>query len=111
MTIQTIHEGRVIGDAELERKFGLLAEAWREGRGVTSSMTKIVMHPAYLQIIGMGPVALPMILRELQRNPDFWFLALQSITGENPVPREHAGNLKEMTQDWLNWAKLKGQIR
>ena len=29
---------------------------------------------------------------------------LHKITGENPVPKEHAGNVKEMRQDWQNWA-------
>ena len=71
-------------------------------------MTKFILHPAYQRIIGMGPAVLPLVFRELRQAPDHWFWALACITGENPVPQEHAGALKAMTRDWLNWAKDKG---
>ena len=32
-------------------------------------------------------------------------MALEKITGENPVPSEHRGYVAEMRQDWLNWRK------
>jgi hypothetical protein len=62
------------------------------------------MHPAYQQIIGMGVDALPLILRELEREPDHWFWALEAITGENPVPPTDRGRLNEMARAWLRWA-------
>jgi hypothetical protein len=67
-------------------------------------MTKFLLHPAYQRIIGLGPSALPCIFREMRRSPDYWFWALRSMTGEDPVPAEHAGNLVAMSQDWLQWA-------
>jgi hypothetical protein len=45
-------------------------------------------HPAYQRIIEMGQPVMPLIFRELEREPDHWFWALQSITGENPVKLE-----------------------
>ena len=56
----------------------------------------------------MGEKAVPFILVELQRElaigePDDWFVALWAITGENPVPLESRGNLKEMAKAWLEW--------
>jgi hypothetical protein len=66
--------------------------------------------PAYLAIMGLNCLAVPIILRELQRWPDHWFRALSAITGENPIQEGHAGNLKQMTQDWLDWGRARGYI-
>ena len=97
-------------EPDMGKEFRRLADEWREERGPSSSMTKFILHPAYQRIIGMGPAVLPLILRELREAPDHWFWALACITGENPVPQEHAGALKAMTRDWLNWAKDKGYV-
>jgi hypothetical protein len=80
--------------AELERTFFDLANRWRNETALLSSVTKIAMHPAYQRIIGMGPAALPLLLRELEQQPDHWFWALTAITGEDPVPPEDAGNME-----------------
>ncbi|HEY4330050.1 MAG TPA: hypothetical protein VGN88_09975 [Phycisphaerae bacterium] len=93
---------------ELQKEFSRLVQQWRRERGPGSSMTKIIMHPAYQRIIGMGPAALPLIIDDLRCSPDFWHWALHSITGEQPVPKEHAGNVKAIAEDWINWAKSKG---
>ena len=55
------------GTATLEQVFIRLAEQWRRETLAMSSLTDIVLHPAYYQIIGMGTVALPWVLRELQQ--------------------------------------------
>jgi hypothetical protein len=96
--------------AELERLFARLAEQWREEMAVYSSVTKKALHPAYQRIIGMGPAALPLIFRELERQPDHWFWALRAITGENPVRPEDAGNLGKMTGAWLAFAREHGYL-
>ncbi len=68
------------------------------------------MLPAYQAIIGMGRTALPFIFEELHQRGGHWFWALRAITGENPVPPEHRGNVEAMTQDWLRWARDRGGI-
>lgn len=71
-----------------------------------SMISDMVVHPAYLEIIGMGPSAIPMILDELDREPNHWFPALMAIAnGHNPVPAEDAGDIDRMTEAWLQWAK------
>jgi len=89
-------------------RFYLLLKDWREGRGPTSSVTQLAMHPAYQQIIGMGPDALPFILRELERTPDHWFWALNAITGADPVRVEDRGRLRKMAAAWIRWGKDEG---
>jgi len=50
-------------------------------------MAKLASHHAYQRIIGMGDQAIPLLLRELQREVDLWFWALEAITGEDPFGR------------------------
>jgi hypothetical protein len=89
----------------ISRQFYELAETWRQERGATSSLTKMILHPAYQRIMGLGNAVVPLILRELEREPDYWFSALAAITGANPVRAEQRGNLRQMTQAWLQWGK------
>jgi hypothetical protein len=58
----------------------------------------------------MGPAAVPLILRELERQPDHWFWALTAITGEDPVRPEDAGNIERMAQAWLALGQEQGYI-
>ena len=92
----------------LERQFAELTATWQQDSALTSSLTELFAHPAYQRIIGMGAAALPMIFRELANEPDYWFGALQAITGCDPVPLAHRGNLERMTADWLAWWRMRG---
>ena len=92
----------------LAQRFQILAKIWRDECAHLSSVREMVMHPAYQQIVGMGPSVLSFILKELERQTDHWFWALQAITQENPVLAEHRGNVAEMTRDWLEWARARG---
>lgn len=88
--------------------FQALAAQWREDCGVLSSTTEMVLSPSYQRIIGLGPIAVPMILRQLEREgdqPENWFWALRSITGENPVSPDLRGNRVAMAKVWLEWAE------
>jgi hypothetical protein len=96
---------RPLSDAE---KFYSLAEAWRQDVRVTSSLTEMILHPAYQRIIGMGIAAVPFILHELERKPDHWFWALTAITGADPVQPEDRGKLRKMAEAWLRWGREQG---
>jgi len=94
---------RLIGDyvdqlATSKTRFQRLAAEWREQAGPLSSSTDRAMLPAYQAIIGMGETALPFILDEMRQRGGLWFWALRAITGENPVPPEHRGNIEAMSQ-------------
>jgi hypothetical protein len=96
--------------SEAEQLFARLVEQWREETAVFSSITQKVLHPAYQRIIGLGPAALPLIFRELERRPAHWFWALRAITGEDPVRPEDAGDLGKMAHAWLNFARERGYL-
>lgn len=86
-------------------RFSNLEKEWKESTLMLSSITEIVMHPSYQQIIGMGPTAIQLIFLSMKREFGHWFWALCAITGENPVSIEHRGKIKEMTDDWLDWGQ------
>jgi hypothetical protein len=55
---------------DLENRFKQLAAEWRRDVALLSSVTAIVEHPAYRQIIALGRDVVPLILRELEKEPD-----------------------------------------
>ena len=58
-----------------------------------SSITSIVLDPAYQQIIGLGVAVVPFILREMEKAPGHWYSALGAITQENPAQNVAAGDI------------------
>jgi len=95
----------------LRQKFQLLAETWMAETIHISSSSQMAMHPAYQQIIGMGPDAIPFLLEALQQKPGHWSWALRAITGEDPVTEEHRGKLALIAQDWIEWGKAHGYLQ
>ena len=91
-------------------RFFILKAKWENETAMFSSVTEIVMHPSYQQIIGMGPIVIPLILSELQKKTGHWFWALKSITGEDPVLPEQRGRVQEMTKAWLRWGMKQGYL-
>ncbi len=85
------------------KKFNQLKQRWIEETKFYSSISEIVMHPAYQSIIGMGEIAIPFIIQEMAVRPNHWFGALKSITGEDPVSFDERGQMDKMTYVWLRW--------
>jgi hypothetical protein len=98
-----------LGDP-LTEKFERLAKVWEEETLYSSSSLEIAMHPAYQQIIGMGPAVVPLLLRALQKEPAHWFWALSAITGENPISAKHRGKVEEIARVWIAWGQARGYI-
>ena len=92
-------------DTELEHTFRALAEQWRRETRMLSSDSDIAANFSYHQIIGMGEKALPLIFREMQEKGGRWFWALRAITRQNPIRPEDRGNVRKMTQAWLEWGR------
>jgi hypothetical protein len=95
----------VTAPESIEQKFLRLRDQWKADTAHVSSTSQLVLHPAYQAIIGMGPIAVPLLLRELERRVDFWFWALHAITGVDPSPPEFRGDGEKMAKAWLAWGK------
>ncbi|WP_143294092.1 hypothetical protein [Burkholderia pseudomallei] len=90
---------------DLEQTFNALRDQWLAATAFASATVDIVLNEAYQQIIGLGPAALPLIIRELEKNGGQWFWALRMIARQDPVPKELRGKTKQMAEAWVNWAK------
>ncbi|NAY91713.1 hypothetical protein GTQ34_07280 [Muricauda sp. JGD-17] len=88
------------------KKFLKLKDQWLEETMFASNSSDIFSNSAYEQIISMGELAIPWIIRDLKRSNNHWFYALRNITGENPIPQEHAGAIDQMKEDWVDWAEI-----
>ena len=89
-------------------RFGQLVREWKRDTRYSSSMAKIILHPAYQAIIGMGRKALPLILAEFHKHGGHWFWALHAITQENPAPQD--ADYSMAAQAWLDWGKVRGYL-
>ncbi|MCI0461252.1 MAG: hypothetical protein L0Z62_30255 [Gemmataceae bacterium] len=94
----------------VRERFRRLASEWKEKSRYMSNTAQMAMLHSYQRIIGMGLSAVPLILEEMQREPDQWFWALEAITEETPVPHEAAGDVTRMTQAWIEWGRKNGYL-
>lgn len=86
------------------RKFVKLKNKWKYETLFSSSGTEIISNSAYQNIIDIGFMAVPWIIREMKKSDEHWFYALEKITGENPIKEGNIGKIDEMKKDWINWA-------
>jgi len=97
----------------MEEEFAALVADWREATQNLSSLTRIISQRAYQDIIDLGkrePMVIRLILKELRANGGYWAVALNAITGENPVLPKHLGNPDKVKRDWIEWGKLRGYL-
>lgn len=89
----------------LEKVFHENVERWKIDTLHWSSVARMVAHPSYLRIIGLASygrnAVLRLLIEELQKAPDYWFAALEAITGENPV--SPAARFGEAVSSWVEW--------
>jgi hypothetical protein len=92
----------------LRQRFDELVACWKRERGPHSSSARLTSHPAYQEIIKLGPAVVPLLLQELERAPDHWFRALHLLTGADPVREASQGKVREMADTWLRWGRANG---
>jgi hypothetical protein len=92
----------------LGQRFRRLESRWTAETGHLSSTSRIVNHPDFQEIIGLGPPVIPLMLRDLDQRPRLWVWALPLIAGVNPVAENDSGDIAKMSQAWLRWAKENG---
>jgi hypothetical protein len=100
----------VAGPEDFTRRtrFDDLVRQWRGETRYSSSLTRIVMHPAYQAVIGMGEAALPLIFEDLKRNGGHWFWALHAITQADPALA--GDDFTAAAHAWLAWGQAHGYL-
>jgi len=89
----------------VELEFRALVRRWRNETGHLSSITKKIEHPAYRNIIELGEDVVPLVLRELEARPAYWFHALEEITKHHPDLGSAVPNFANTMAAWLAWGK------
>ena len=95
----------------LHERFEELRDDWKSKTRHLSNTAQISLVFSYQNIIGLGPAAVPLILAELQKEPDHWFWALEAITGQNPVSKDAAGNMQASAEAWIQWGRKNGHLK
>lgn len=90
--------------------FFFYLKKWKEETAAHSSPATIRMNRYYQKIIGLGDTIIPLILRELEREPNDWFYALEMLTKDEENPMTDDMGFKESISAWINWGKNKGYI-
>jgi hypothetical protein len=91
---------------EVETRFEELAATWTAETLALSSLSDMVLHPAYQEILGLGLQVVPSILTRLEHEPDHWFWALRFITGADPA--EGTETVHAAAQAWTAWGTERG---
>ena len=97
-------------DGDESRRFQALAKRWHNETDLLSSPSRITSHPAYLEIIGMGRIVIPLILRDLEELGGNWYAALEALTGATPVPSDARGDVRRMNEAWFRWARMEATV-
>lgn len=83
------------------------SEDWRRDTALMSKTVDKCMNWSYQMIIGMGPIAIQFIMRELENDDiDDWFWALTAITGGDVA--QDSDNFQEAAKLWLMWGRENG---
>jgi hypothetical protein len=99
-------DGRTVQFGSIEEKIDALAEVWRKfcrGRSVIE-----YNHAAYMQVIGIGIEAMPILLKKLEDGDSDWIVAMKYIAGTTTTTPEMRGDVQTIRQSWLDWGTANG---
>ncbi len=92
----------------LRAEFSRLADQWHRETAKFSNLEKIVLHPAYQKIIGMGKDAIPLILADLKKTRGNWLWALAMIMRDDKA--KPGQNFREACDEWIRWGQRMGYL-
>lgn len=114
-----LHLWKTLGQEEMTRRFEAMwtreqfkafRDQWHKETGLLSSIES--KHPAYQGIIKLGMPVVPILLEEMRDDPDWWGIALEAITGENPCKfPEMSGRLDLIAKAWVDWGVARGLLK
>lgn len=89
-------------------EFEALSKRWQRDTKHLSLVSRKIIHPAFLRIVGMGEPVIPLLLEALRDRPAHWFVALHATSNVDPVPEN--ANPSEARNAWLQWGRSQGYI-
>ena len=98
----TIYAPEDIGSGTIDNIFDEYYDKWYDETKYLSS-PEMFENKHYRDIISLGISVVPCIIKKLRETPAHLFEALVEITGKDPVPENHWGDIEQMAQDWIKW--------
>ncbi len=90
------------------RRFQVLVTRWNAATRYRSNINALRSHPVYRELVNLGDPAVPLILAEVEREPN--------VPGSSCSPRSLgrtrypalAGRVNAMAEAWLDWGRRRG---
>lgn len=97
----------LINELAEEQEFLYYRDNWEKETCFSSSISTIISNKNFVSIVNMGERVIPYILRDIQRQPSFLFIALEQICRENLIKPERQGcwNHINVTESCKKWAE------
>ena len=94
----------------LANRFNALADLWEQETGGHSLTIHRTKHPAFQQVVDMGPAVITLLLHRMHNHDAFWFEALKAITGEDPNRNTDPNSIIDIVEYWTYWGRLRGYL-
>ncbi|GAA2127565.1 hypothetical protein [Nocardioides bigeumensis] len=94
-------DGLQRSNVEVFAQFSDLRDEWLAATEMVSNVQQMTMHPAYQQMIGLGPQVVPFMIDELRSGPQHYYWALAAIVGTDHGTG--ADTMREAAQKWVEW--------
>lgn len=88
---------------DVAKEFRRLARAIRDNYGPSSDLTDTLFSKEYMQVVGLGPRVVPLLLDDVRKTGRPWFWALEALVRTNPAKDVQHGDLAEVARRWLVW--------
>lgn len=86
-----------------------LCAQWKQETVGYSSISKKVNNEYYREICNSAPLpTVELLLRDMQTEPNHWFVALKHLTGDDPTVK--GSSFEEATLAWIEYGKVNGLI-
>ena len=93
----------------VHERFHELKNDWKSKTRHLSNTAQISLVFSYQKIIGMGPAVVPLILSELEQEPDHWFWCWRPLRTRTRLPRV-TGDIEALARAWIQWGRAKGLL-
>jgi hypothetical protein len=96
--------------AAIQAQFDALADELVVAAAGASSTRRVARHPAYGDILALGPDAVPLLLGRVTtgQNRPIWLRLLGSLTTFQPGAGKET--IPEAAEAWLRWARREGRL-
>lgn len=91
--------------SEIERQFNSLLNEYKTQKPIYSSNIRdYVSLPSFQAICDLGKSVVPLIIKEYEREIDFWDVALSQILDFHPnIPQDQLGRVEYIRAAWVSW--------